>query len=170
MFVILLLLWIIFNGRLAIDVIVSGVLISAVIGWFAMRFCGWGGKKKWKWSRVLPCFLSHCVLLVKEIFFSNLAVMKLILSPKMEEKVHPQMVRFPVTLKTPFARMLLANSITLTPGTITVRLHPDTFVVHALTPDMGKDLDDCAFERSCDRLDAALRGEPAPVVEKEEVG
>ena len=69
---------------------------------------------------MLPRFLSHCVLLVKEIVLANLAVMRLILDPKMKEKVHPQMVRFNVGLKSPMARLMLANSITLTPGTITM--------------------------------------------------
>jgi multicomponent Na+:H+ antiporter subunit E len=156
MFIILILLWLMFNGRFALDVLISGVLISAAVEWFAVTFCRWDVAKELAWLKVIPRMLAYAGLLVKEIVVANLQVIRLILDPKLEEKIHPQMVRFPVGLKTSFTRMLLANSITLTPGTITVRLHPDTFVVHALTPDMGKDLEHCSFAVACAGLDEAI--------------
>jgi multicomponent Na+:H+ antiporter subunit E len=102
----------------------------------------------------VPGFLAYCVLLVKEIILANWQVMKLILRPDLEEQVQPQMVKFQVDIKSTIMRALLANSITLTPGTITVRAHNDHFIVHALTPEMGKDLDKSAFYTACKKLDA----------------
>lgn len=168
MFFLLLILWVIFNGRLAIDVLVTGVVLSAAITWFGMRFCRWHITKSWKWSKFLPGMLSYCGLLVKEIIKSNLDVIRLILSPGLEEKIHPQLVKMDVDLKNPFTRMLLANSITLTPGTITVRMHPDTYVVHALTPDMAVN-QDLPFLIACRELEEHLGADSTQEEEIEHV-
>lgn len=156
MFVLLFVLWLVFNGRCSLDVVAVGLVLSAVITWFAVRFCRWDVTREWNWVKFVPAMLAYSVLLVKEILLANLAVIRLILDPKMEEKVRPQLVKFPVTLKSPFSRMLFANSITLTPGTITVRAHSDSFVVHALTPEMGTDIDKSSFAEGCARIDAIV--------------
>ena len=52
----------------------------------------------------------------------------------------PQIVCFKTVLRTDFARFVLANSITLTPGTVTVRIQDDTFYVHAITVHAAGDL------------------------------
>lgn len=153
MFFLLLLLWLIFNGRFALDVLISGVIVSGAITWFAMRYCKWYVTRDWRWGKFIPRLLAYIVLLIKEIIKSNLQVIGLILDPKMEEKIHPQMVKFDVGYQSMIIRALLANSITLTPGTITVRTHNDSFVVHALTPEMGADMDQSDFFKSCARLD-----------------
>ena len=153
MFVFLFLLWVIFNARLGIDVIVLGALVCAAIDWFAMRYCKWYVTKDWRWSKFLPAFAAYCVLLVKEIFVASWAVIKLILHPKLEEKIHPQMISFPCAYKSDIMKALLANSITLTPGTITVRIRSDHFIIHALTPEMGEDLEKSSFYEACNKLD-----------------
>ena len=55
------------------------------------------------------------------------------LHPRMETILQPQMVEFKTNLKTDLAKFVLANSITLTPGTVTVRIENDVFLIHALT-------------------------------------
>ncbi len=167
MFFLLLLLWLIFNGRLALDVIISGVLVSAAITWFAMRYCKWYVTKDWRWGRFIPQLLAYCVLLVKEIVKANLAVIRLILDPRMEEKIHPQMVKFDVEYKSTIMRALLANSITLTPGTITVRVRKSSFVVHALTPEMGAGMTESDFYKCCAKMDACTCM-PADIDEEDE--
>ena len=59
----------------------------------------------------------------------------------------PVLVTFHTTLKSPVLRVILANSITLTPGTITVSLEGDTFVVHALDKDFVEGIEDSVFVR-----------------------
>ena len=78
-----------------------------------------------------------------EILKANIGVMQLILSPKME--VEPKLVRFRTDLKTDLARVILANSITLTPGTITVTLEGDEYLVHCLDKSMAEGMDDSIF-------------------------
>ena len=153
MFVFLFLLWILFNGRFGLDVLLLGAAVCAAIDWFAMRYCKWYITKDWRWRQLLPAFARYCVLLVKEIFAANWAVMKLILRPGLERNIHPQMVRFPCRYRSDIVKALLANSITLTPGTITVRIRRDHFIVHALTPEMGTDLEHSSFYEACAQLD-----------------
>ena len=69
--------------------------------------------------------------LLKEILVANVAVAKIILSPNM--KISPRMVVFHGTQETDLGRVLYANSITLTPGTITTGVEGQEFQIHALT-------------------------------------
>ncbi|MDE7238684.1 MAG: Na+/H+ antiporter subunit E, partial [Lachnospiraceae bacterium] len=63
------------------------------------------------------------------------------------KEASPAIVSFDVTLKTEVGRALLANSITLTPGTITVSLSDNHYVVHCLDKAFGEGLDSSVFVR-----------------------
>jgi len=69
--------------------------------------------------------------LFKEIFVSNIEVARIILDPKLP--ISPIMVRFHGSQQTDLGRAIYANSITLTPGTITTGVHGTEFEVHSLT-------------------------------------
>jgi len=69
--------------------------------------------------------------LMQEIVVANLAVAKIILSPKMD--ISPGMVVFHGSQQTDLGRVIYANSITLTPGTITTGVEGQEFQIHALT-------------------------------------
>jgi len=69
--------------------------------------------------------------LILEIIKSNLHVAKVVLSPSLP--IQPRLVRAKVTQKTDLGKVIYANSITLTPGTITLDARGDDFLVHALT-------------------------------------
>lgn len=74
--------------------------------------------------------LKYLVWLFKEIAKSNIAVTKIILSGgKLQDQ---RMFEIPVSQKSEIAQVVFANSITLTPGTITVETEDDNFIVHAL--------------------------------------
>lgn len=70
--------------------------------------------------------------LLWQIILSGIQVVRIILSPKMPIK--PQVIRFKVDLPSAHAKMILGNSITLTPGTLTVDINDDEFLVHSLVP------------------------------------
>ncbi|MEQ9519774.1 MAG: Na+/H+ antiporter subunit E [Parvibaculum sp.] len=75
--------------------------------------------------------VTYLLWLTAEIGKANWGITKVILSPKMQ--IRQRMIRVPVNLKTDVGRVTFANSITLTPGTITVETEHDEFLVHALT-------------------------------------
>lgn len=156
MFLLLFLLWLVFNGRLAIDVVVSGLLVSGALTWFAYRFCKWNFERDRQCLLLIPQLAAFVGLLVWEIMKANLQVIRLILSPNLEQKIQPQIVQFEVPLRSEITRTFLANAITLTPGTITVRLRSHHYVVHALVPEMGQDMDQSSFAKALKRIDEGV--------------
>ncbi|NIR93638.1 MAG: Na+/H+ antiporter subunit E [Gammaproteobacteria bacterium] len=84
----------------------------------------------------LPVFLFR---LLGEIIRANLDVSKRILSPK-ATAISPQWFELPLPQKTDLGRVLYANSITLTPGTVSVEITKDSVTVHALSREAAEDL------------------------------
>jgi len=74
--------------------------------------------------------LFYIPWLILQIIVASLQVAAVVLNPKMP--VDPALLRFKTRLPNLASKVILANSITLTPGTITVRLKDDQFLVHAL--------------------------------------
>ncbi len=68
--------------------------------------------------------------LIKEIFFATLHVIQIIVSPKI--KLNPSLKQYPCSLSSDVLKVLFANTITLTPGTITADIQANTFTVYAL--------------------------------------
>ena len=77
---------------------------------------------------------SYWSWLAKEIFKANIDVSKVILSPKMN--LSPRLVRVPLSQSNELASVIYANSITLTPGTVSVDIEGDEIIVHALTQEL----------------------------------
>ncbi|MFC2157436.1 Na+/H+ antiporter subunit E [Acidobacteriota bacterium] len=76
-------------------------------------------------------FLFFVPWLIWEILLASLQVAYVVLHPRIP--INPSMVRFKTKLPNIAARVILGNSITLTPGTLTVNIDDDEFLVHALT-------------------------------------
>ena len=74
----------------------------------------------------------YFVWLLVQIVISGIQVAKILLSPSLPIKA--TVVRFKVDYPNPHCKMILGNSITLTPGTLTVDINGDEFVVHAISP------------------------------------
>ena len=79
--------------------------------------------------------VSYFAWLFVEIVKANLAVVKAVLSPNLT--VSPTMTRIPTPQKTDIGRVMFANSITLTPGTVSVDVQDDHILVHALLSEMA---------------------------------
>ncbi len=151
MYIILLLLWIIFNGRVTLEILILGALICAALYRFMCRHMGYSMKKDMKRWKMVPYLLKYAVTLVCEIVKANLAVIRIILSPKLENE--SELVHFRVTLKSELARAALANSITLTPGTITVSVKNGFYAVHALDKPFGEGLAQCEFAKQLKKME-----------------
>ena len=87
-------------------------------------------------SSRFPAFFGY---ILREIVNANIDVIKRIM--KLSGKsISPQLVEIPVPQKTDLGRVIYANSITLTPGTVSVELTKDKVIVHALTREAADDL------------------------------
>ena len=83
-----------------------------------------------------PRLIQYTLWLIKEILKSNIQTAKVIIM-KSEE---PELFSVKATQKTNEGKVTYANSITLTPGTVTTQIKNDVFEVHALTKDFGDDV------------------------------
>jgi len=152
MYFLLLLLWMIFNGRVTLEVFLFGVVICGWLYWFISKYMGYNYKDEICYAKKIPLYLKYAVVLVWEIIKANIDVIKIILSPNME--IEPAIVKFRTDLESDAARVTLANSITLTPGTYTAGLENGDFVVQALDKSkFGEGLDDSVFVKQLRRLE-----------------
>lgn len=83
-----------------------------------------------------PAFLFY---LMREIILANIDVVKRILR-KEGKDISPQLIEVPVPQHTDLAKVIYANSITLTPGTVSILLEKDKVLVHALSKEGADDL------------------------------
>ena len=146
-------LWIIFNGRVTLEILIAGALVSFLLDIFVKKILkiNLTGATLIKFLKILPEVLIYAAVLLIEIIKANFAITKLVVAPKIE--VEPCLVKFKSKLKTHAARVALANSITLTPGTITVSLENDEFLVHALDRNIAEGLQGSLFERLLKRME-----------------
>lgn len=140
-------LWIIFNGKLTWELVAFGAVISTALAWFVQRFItpGFTLRNQRNIAGQIPGYLRYVWLLIKEITLANFAVMRLILTDQVV--VVPKLVNFQTKLKTNTARVVLADCITLTPGTITVLMQGDEYLVHCLDEKLEGGLLDSEFEK-----------------------
>ena len=151
MYLLLVLFWIILNGKITVEIVVLGLLFALLIYGFAYKFLGLTWKREKKFWKYLLWGIQYIGILLREIIIANIAVLKIILSPK--KKIHPVLVKFPAPLKSHLLQVILADSITLTPGTITVRLYEEKFEVHCLDESMAEGLNDSVFVKMLKKLE-----------------
>ena len=156
MYILLLLFWIILNGKITAEILVFGVVIAAAIFWFMCKYLDYSPRYELCVARNTIWILTYFVVLVIEIFKSAIAVYKRVYSKKIE--IQPQMVFFDVDIESEFLRFVLANSITLTPGTITVDVDDNHFCVHALDYTLAEGIEDSVFIRLLKKMEGNCNG------------
>lgn len=151
LFLIFFFLWIIFNGKINTEIVLFGIVISGLMYAFVCKFMEYSPKRDWIVFRKSGYILQYIGILIVEIVKANMSVVKLILSSKYEPD--PVVVHFKTDLKTRTAKVVLANSITLTPGTITASLEGDEFVVHCLDREFAEGMDSSIFVKLLKRME-----------------
>ncbi|MCD8369920.1 MAG: Na+/H+ antiporter subunit E [Clostridiales bacterium] len=136
-------LWVIFLGDVTPEICLFGVMVAAVMFAFTCRFMDYSMEKERRLYHRLFGICMYGYVLIAEIVRANMAVIHMILSER--EELRPVVVHFRSRLKTPMARSLMADAITLTPGTITVSLEGEDFVVHCLDESLAVGMDESEF-------------------------
>ena len=157
MYVIFFLLWIIFNGRVTTEIVLFGLVIAAALYWFICKFMDFSPRRELGYLRRTGYLLQYLYHLIKEIIMANFATMRLICSAGMV--VEPALIEFETHFKSDTSRFLLANSITLTPGTITVAIEGDKFIVHCLDKTLAEGIESSVFVKLLDKLEMDNKGE-----------
>lgn len=123
----LMLIWVIANGTLAIDTLITGVVVCAAIALAFASFARVYSVIRWS-PKVIIYYLMYLGVFLVELTKANLYVMRLVFSPRIA--IEPGIVEIKTSLKSPIGRLALANSITLTPGTLVVDIKDDSLFIH----------------------------------------
>lgn len=136
MFAFFFLVWLILNGRVTPEICVLGVFICAALFFFICRFMEYSLKKEWMLFSLLPLFIRYFWVLVEEIVKANVCVLKIITSPRKQPE--PALVYFDTEFRTGTAKVMLANSITLTPERLPLRWRATDFVFTVSTGNLQR--------------------------------
>lgn len=141
--------WLALSGHYTPLLLSFGVLSTALVVFISVRMGVVDGD-----GVPLPVAVRTVLYLpwlLKEVFVANVVVAKLVLDPKLP--ISPRMVVFRGSQDTDLGRALYANSITLTPGTITTGVRGQEFEIHALSAaDLETD-EQSQMDRRCSRVE-----------------
>uniref|UniRef100_UPI0040568C7E Na+/H+ antiporter subunit E n=1 Tax=Agathobacter sp. TaxID=2021311 RepID=UPI0040568C7E len=151
MYIIFFFVWIVFNGKITAEIVIFGLAIAALVFAFICKFMDYSIAKEFMLYKKSGMICAYIFLLVAEIVKANIAVVHMILNQK--EEMEPVIVKFRTNLRSESARVLLANSITLTPGTITVSLEGDELTVHCLDVSLAEGMEDSDFVKLLEKLE-----------------
>ena len=151
MFFLLFGFWLLLNGRWTGEIALTGAVVCGLIYIFAWKFMGYSPRVEWQLLRRLPRAVGYGLFLIREVALSVWQTIRFIWSPKVT--VQPEIVSFHTKLKTNTAKVLLANSITLTPGTITVDFRDDVMLVHCLDESLDAGLEGSQMEEKLMKLE-----------------
>lgn len=133
-FIILLGLWLVLSGKYDWFYISLGVVAALFVTVIQLRINKYlyyqkkiANENSLSWSRLL----LYIPWLIWQIILSSLQVAYVVLHPRMP--INPSLLKFKTKLPNITARVILGNSITLTPGTLTINIADDEFLVHTLT-------------------------------------
>lgn len=124
--------WVIMSGMFDGFHLTLGVISCLLVAQFSHSLLFFGRSQTSAFGQVLG-LLGYLPWLFYQIILSSVDVAKIVLHPRMLDLIDPQLIHFKTQLKTDLAKVTFAQSITLTPGTITVTTHQDDFTVYALT-------------------------------------
>jgi len=128
----LFIIWLFANGSLEQEIVITGAVISAFIALVFAAFARVYSVVRWS-PKVLLYYLIYFVVFFIELVKANLYVMRLVFAPRID--ISPGIVEIKTELKSPMGRLALANSITLTPGTLVVDIKQDSIFVHWINVD-----------------------------------
>ena len=138
---ILVLVWVLLQNEVSAGMVVFGIILGIVIP--RLTSIWWPDTPRG--FRILK-MARYSVLVIWDIIFANIQVAWIVLTVP-NAKLKSAWIVVPLKLTEPEAITILAGTITLTPGTVSVELHDKDILVHALTAKMGDDLMEGAIDR-----------------------
>jgi multicomponent Na+:H+ antiporter subunit E len=143
--------WLLLSGMYTPFLVLAGLGASIAVGLLAWRMDV--ADREGHPIHLTPAALAYWPWLIKEILKSGWQVSKIILDPRLP--VSPVLVRFRPSQRSTVGLVTHANSITLTPGTITVEADHQEFQVHALTRAHAAGVVDSEMDRRVSRLEGS---------------
>ena len=151
MFILLLAFWILLNGRVTAEIVILGIVVCAAIHSQVLKYGGFTLQGELRMWRRAPRAVAYLFLLTWEVVKACVQVMVLTLSKA--EEVKPRLVRVDSPVRTEIGKVILANSITLTPGTITCGESGGQFYIHALDEQFAHGMTDSCFVKAIQKME-----------------
>jgi multicomponent Na+:H+ antiporter subunit E len=130
MFVTLMLFWLMLGGKLGTDILLVGTVVSLIIAFLYRDGLSFFTEFRFTPAAVVTGFRYYGYFF-KELFKSNITLATIVLTPSLP--INPGIVKVRTKLKSRMGRLMLANSITLTPGTLTVEMEGEWLYIHCVT-------------------------------------
>lgn len=141
-------IWLLLSGHYTGLILSLGVLSVLVVTWFIWRMDRVDGEL---WGLpIRPRLLYYLLWLMWQVVLSNIDLVRRIWDPTLP--IRPTWQRLDIKVSSVLAKTLYANSITLTPGTLTTDVRDDHFMVHSLSPDGIEELKKGGMEKQIQRL------------------
>ena len=129
--------WLVLSGRFDYFHLGLGIISCLLVAYFSSDLLFDRPPAK-SGASIVFSYLAYLPWILGQVCLANWHVLKICLSPRIIERIDPHLITFRSSLKSELSLVTLANSITLTPGTITVRVTVDgLFMVHAIDAKSG---------------------------------
>ena len=168
LFIALFAFWLILSGHYQTKYILIGIASATLVTFlnkdtFSAIFHREGREKNGGWLAFLKFlrFLAYMPWLLYQIIKANIEVASLVINPRMP--IDPALLQFSTQLKREIAQVILANSITLTPGTVTVSLEDGRYLVHALVSTSAQGLVEAKMQNKVGEIFMEEKEQP-PIV------
>ena len=155
MILLLLIFWIVLSGKVTIEILIVGIFAAAAVYIAAAYALGWDIRRELLLYLLAPHIIAYCALLAVEIIKSAIAVLPYAWGVK---RPNGRIVEFDAGVESGTAVAVLANSITMTPGTITLSAEGEHLTVHCLSADFAKGIESTKFSRRLAKMEKILLG------------
>ena len=139
-FVISMVTWLILSGQFDPFHISLGVVSSVIVAYLSGDLL-FAGPVKRGFLRQVMRFIVFVPWLLYQVFIANLQILKIVFHPRMMDHINPKIIRFNSKLTGQMPLFIFGNSITLTPGTVTIFVNIfGTYTVHAINEESAEAL------------------------------
>ncbi|AOY74852.1 Na+/H+ antiporter subunit E [Clostridium formicaceticum] len=143
--------WLILSPRIAAESIIIGVVVCFIVVIYSSDVSFTAKEMPLYYFNKLMIFLRFILTLLKEIVKANIDVALIVLNPSLP--ITPCFIKVPMMLKNDVVKVIYGNAVTLTPGTLTVDVEEDAFVIHAITKEAAEGMTDSIIEHYCCLID-----------------
>lgn len=155
MFLVFFIFWVVLNGKINGEIAAFGVVIALAVFLFYCKFLEYSVKKDIAVCKVSGLAVCYVFLLLWEIIKANVGVMRFVYNER--EEVEPCVVEMETPFEINCLNVILADSITLTPGTITVELTENKFTIHSLDQTMAEGMEDSSFVQLLRKIEREVK-------------
>ena len=148
---IMMIFWVILIPRYTIENILAGLLVCLGVLWFCSEMLIQENQASIYSYKGIILFLKYIYRLVIEIVKANIDVARIVLSKNMD--IQPHFFKVPLHIKKDLNKVIYANAITLTPGTLSVDIDEQFLLVHALTHTAANGIEGSILEQGIIELE-----------------